>query len=181
MKLKNIIFLTTSLLLASCQGNFYTSKDFSAVRKIDSHIHINSNKGYFEEAAIQDNFILLTFGVDHSDSASVRKQQDDALFSVGKYPGRVFYGPTFFFDTAGWGTESWSRKIISQLDKDLSGGAISVKIWKNIGMTVRDRSGKFIMVDDPGLGPVIDFIKSKGLPITGHLGEPRNCWLPLTR
>ena len=35
------------------------------------------------------------------------------------------------------------------------------------------------MVDDPGLEPVIEFIKSKGVPITGHLGEPRNCWLPL--
>ena len=48
-------------------------------------------------------------------------------------------------------------------------------------MTVRDRSGKFIMVDDPGLDPVVEFIKSKGLPITGHLGEPRNCWLPLDK
>ena len=179
MKLKQIFSLAVSILLISCQGNFYTSADFPEVRKIDAHIHINSNKGYFEEAAIQDNFILITLGVDHSDSASVRKQQEDALFSVGKYPGRVFYGPTFFFDTAGWGSEGWSRKIISQLDKDLAGGAISVKIWKNIGMTVRDSSGRFIMVDDPGLDPIINFIKGKGLPITGHLGEPRNCWLPL--
>jgi len=46
-------------------------------------------------------------------------------------------------------------------------------------MTVRDRNGKFIMVDDPGLVPVINYIKSKGIPVTGHLGEPRNCWLPL--
>jgi hypothetical protein len=60
MKLKQIFSLAISLLLISCQGNFYTSADFSEVRKIDSHIHINSNKGYFEEAAIQDNFTLLT-------------------------------------------------------------------------------------------------------------------------
>ena len=46
-------------------------------------------------------------------------------------------------------------------------------------MTVRDKNGKFIMVDDPGLKPVIDFIISRNLPVTGHLGEPRNCWLPL--
>ena len=35
------------------------------------------------------------------------------------------------------------------------------------------------MVDDPAIEPVIDFIISKNLPISGHLGEPRNCWLPL--
>jgi predicted TIM-barrel fold metal-dependent hydrolase len=71
------------------------------------------------------------------------------------------------------------RKVISYLDKAVSNGAVTVKFWKNIGMTVRDRSGKFIMVDNPGLDPVIEFIKSRNLPITGHLGEPKNCWLPL--
>ena len=35
------------------------------------------------------------------------------------------------------------------------------------------------MIDDPAIEPVINFIISKNLPITGHLGEPRNCWLPL--
>ncbi len=99
-------------------------------------------------------------------------------FRQKNIPGKVFFGPTFFFDTAGWGTEDWSKKIISQLERDISAGAITVKIWKNIGMTVRDRTGKFIMVDDPGLDPVFNFIKSKNIPVTGHLGEPRNCWLP---
>ena len=117
--------------------------------------------------------------VDHSDSASIRSQFKYAVNSVNKNQGKVFFGPTFLFDTAGWGTEGWSRKVISQLDKDISAGAIAVKIWKNIGMTVRDRTGKFIMADDPGLQPVYDFIKSRNLPVTCHLGEPRNCWLPL--
>ena len=167
------------LSASGCGDKYYSESDFSSVLKIDSHIHINSNKGYFEEQAIKDNFILITLGVDHGDSANIQRQQENATFSAGKYPGRVFYGPTFLFDTAGWGTDSWSKKVITQLDKDIADGAITVKIWKNIGMTVRDRSGKFIMADDPGLDPVFEFIKSKGLPVTGHLGEPRNCWLPL--
>jgi len=33
----------------------------------------------------------------------------------------------------------------------------------------------------PPFKPVIDFIISKNLPITGHIGEPRNCWLPLNQ
>lgn len=178
-----ILFLLTGTLLilslSACSDKYYTKDDFSTVRKIDSHVHINSSKGYFEEQAIKDNFILITLGVDHGDSAGISRQQENATYSAGKYPGKVFYGPTFLFDTARWGTEAWSKKVIKQLDKDISGGAITVKIWKNIGMTVRNRSGKFIMADDPGLDPVFRFIKSKGLPVTGHLGEPRNCWLPL--
>jgi predicted TIM-barrel fold metal-dependent hydrolase len=169
----------SGLILSGCKNYFYTEKDFALVPKIDSHIHINSDDGVFEDQAAADNFILITLNVDHSDSANVRRQFDLAVKTVRKHPGKIFFGPTFFFDTAGWGTEEWSRKIISQLDKDISAGAIAVKIWKNIGMTVRDRNGKFIMVDDPGLDPVIRFIKSKNIPVTGHLGEPHNCWLPL--
>lgn len=167
------------LILLGCQGRFYSDKDFSSVLKIDSHIHIGSDDGVFEELAATDNFLLITLNVDHSDSANIRKQFDHAIMSAQRYPDRVFFGPTFLFDTTGWSTDVWSKKIITQLEKDISAGAITVKIWKNIGMTVRERKGKFIMVDDPGLDPVIEYIKSKNLPITGHLGEPRNCWLPL--
>ncbi len=179
--MKNIlVFMGAFMFIFSgCRNNFYTESDFPSVLKIDSHIHIDSDDGVFEDQAAADNFILITLNVDHSDSASIRNQFTDAVRSVQKHPGKVFFGPTFHFDTTGWGTESWSRKIISQLESDISAGAITVKIWKNIGMSVRDRNGKFIMVDDPGLDPIINFIKSKGIPVTGHLGEPRNCWLPL--
>lgn len=165
---------------AGCKTKFYFEDDFASVPKIDAHVHINSDDGIFEKQAASDNFILITLNVDHGDSANIRKQFDLASASAAGNPGRVFFGPTFLFDTAGWGTREWTDKIIAQLTKDLAApGAVAVKIWKNIGMVVRDRSGRFIMVDDPGLDPVVSFIKSKGFPIAGHLGEPRNCWLPL--
>jgi predicted TIM-barrel fold metal-dependent hydrolase len=181
MKLKVLFPLLFSLLISGCDNRYYSDKDYPLLLKIDSHVHIDSDKGYFEDAAKQDNFILITLNVDHSDSASLNKQLHYAILSAGNHPGRVFYGPSFLFDTTGWGTDVWCKKVISYLDKSISHGAVTVKIWKNIGMTVRDRSGRFIMVDDPGLDPVIEFIKSKGLPVTGHLGEPRNCWLPLNK
>jgi predicted TIM-barrel fold metal-dependent hydrolase len=180
MKITIVHIIVVSLAIAGCQNNFYDSEDYQSVLKIDSHVHLSNNRGFFEEKAIKDNFLLITLNVDHSDSLSVKKQHDRALMSVQKFPGKVFYGATFHFDTAGWGTELWSKKVIAHLNNDIAGGAVSVKLWKNIGMTERDRNGKFIMVDDPDLKPVIDYIVSKNLPVTGHLGEPRNCWLPLS-
>jgi len=174
------LFLIFSALV-SCTNHYYSKDDFGSVLKIDSHVHINSDDGTFEAQALKDNFLLLTLNVDHSDSAAISKQYNYAVHSAAKNQGRVFFGPTFLFDTAGWGSEAWSNRVISQLRSELAEGAVTVKIWKNIGMTVRDRNGKFIMVDDPGLDKVIAYIKSRGLPVTGHLGEPRNCWLPLDR
>lgn len=175
-----LIAFCSCLFLPGCRKNFYSEKDFPSVLKIDSHIHIESDKGYFEATARQDNFILISLNVDHSDSAAVEEQHKYALESVKRFPGTVYYGSTFFFDTTGWGTRSWSDRVIKHLEKANEGGAVTVKLWKNIGMTLRDRSGRFIMVDDEGLDPVIKFITDKGLPVTGHLGEPRNCWLPLS-
>ena len=180
MKIRIFFFILISAIFSGCKNDFYSLKDFQSVLKIDSHVHINGYGGFFEEQAAKDNFILLTLNVDHSDSGSVIHQYDWALSSIQKHPGIVFYGATFYFDTVGWGTDSWSKKAIAHLNSNISGGAVSVKLWKNIGMTERDKAGKFIMVDDPALKPIIDFIISKGLPITGHLGEPRNCWLPLS-
>ncbi len=178
MKNKVSVFLI-SVLMVACQNNFYSLNDYNSVPKIDSHVHIDGDKGFFEDQAAKDNFILLTLNVDHSDSVSVNQQLEAAVKSEENHPGKVFYGATFYFDTVSWGTDVWSRNAIAHLEKNIIPGAITVKLWKNIGMTERDRSGKFIMIDDPELKPVIDFIISKNLPITGHLGEPKNCWLPL--
>jgi hypothetical protein len=174
-----LLIILTVITFSRCQSDYFTTEDFKSVQKIDSHVHLSTGNGFFEEQAQKDKFLLITLNVDHSDSVSVSHQYEMALESVNQHPGRVFYGATFYFDTAGWGTNSWSRKVISHLSHDISGGAVSVKLWKNIGMTERDKNGKFIMVDDTLLKPVIDFIISKNMPVTGHLGEPRNCWLPL--
>jgi hypothetical protein len=177
----SIIFLMCAvLIIAGCKNNFYTKDDYQSVLKIDTHAHIDTDKGFFEDRAVKDNFRLLTINVDHSDSAAVSKQHELALNSLKKYPGTVYYAATFYFDTAGFGSGNWSTKVISHLENAIAGGAVSVKIWKNIGMTERDRNGRFIMIDDPALDPVINFLISKNLPVTGHLGEPRNCWLPLS-
>lgn len=76
--------LNFSILLVSCQHNFYNAEDYSLVLKLDSHVHLNSYKGYFEDQAMEDNFMLITLNVDHFDSASVKQQNDHALLSTQK-------------------------------------------------------------------------------------------------
>ena len=82
MKTRIVILILLTRLLAGCQNDYYTEKDFQSVLKIDTHVHLNSDKGYLEDQAIKDNFVLITLGVDHSDSVSVRKQLDFALLSA---------------------------------------------------------------------------------------------------
>jgi hypothetical protein len=76
-------------------------------------------------------------------------------------------------------TPEWQDDVVKQLGKDFDSGAMAVKIWKDIGMTFRDSLGHFIMIDDPRFDPVLDYIAGRDITVIGHLGEPRNCWLPL--
>ena len=48
-------------------------------------------------------------------------------------------------------------------------------------MSLRDKYGKLVMIDDPRFDPVITFIAEHNIPVIGHLGEPKNCWLPLEK
>jgi predicted TIM-barrel fold metal-dependent hydrolase len=56
---------------------------------------------------------------------------------------------------------------------------VAVKVWKEIGMVLRDPGGRFVMIDDPGFDPVLDHIEKHNKTLVAHIGEPRNCWLPL--
>jgi hypothetical protein len=177
----NKIFCTLSalLLLSGCGTTFYTEEDFSSVPKVDAHVHINSSDSAFEEQAKKDNFILITLCVDHGDSSSLPLQHEHAVSSSMKYKGKVFYGSTFLFDTAGYGTFEWINNVQVDIHNASVDGAVALKVWKNIGMTHRDRNGKFIMIDDKPLVDILNAVSYDGLTLTGHLGEPRNCWLPL--
>jgi predicted TIM-barrel fold metal-dependent hydrolase len=48
-------------------------------------------------------------------------------------------------------------------------------------MDVRGKDDRLVMIDDPGLDPVLAHVQALGLPLIGHQGEPYNCWLPLER
>src|SRR5262249_30595921 len=66
-----------------------------------------------------------------------------------------------------------------ELTTAFDNGAVAVKVWKNIGMDLRDANQRLVMIDDAKFDPVFAFIAGRGKPLIGHQGEPRNCWLPL--
>ena len=48
-------------------------------------------------------------------------------------------------------------------------------------MSLKDKNGKLVMIDDARFDPIIDFIVKNNIPLVGHLGEPKNYWLPLDK
>src|SRR5688500_20289032 len=46
-------------------------------------------------------------------------------------------------------------------------------------MVYRDKDNKLIMIDDPRFEPIFKMLTDRKIAVIGHLGEPKNCWLPL--
>jgi predicted TIM-barrel fold metal-dependent hydrolase len=151
-------------------------EDFTNVEKIDAHYHIYSAQNNSMEQAQKDNFKLITVNVYSGNCVRVLDMQKQSTELLKKYPSDLAYAATFCLD--GWNDSTWIDNTISRLDSCIADGAIAVKVWKNIGMEFRDKDSVLIMIDNPKFDPVFKHLAEKGIPLVGHLGEPKNCWLP---
>lgn len=193
MKFKHLLFYLFCLFLQNCgqskkdksagevpESEVYTVEDFKRVDKIDAHVHVETDRPDFIQQAIDDNFRLLTINWDDpNESADMEIQQDFALKQINAFPENVAYATTF--SVRDFNDPGWEERTIAYLKNSFAQGAIAVKIYKVIGMDLKDKNGKWVMIDDPRFDPIIDFIQSNNIPVIGHLGEPKDCWLPLDK
>ena len=177
MDMKVCILGLALLVLAACNSDYYTTEDFASIDKIDTHVHLNAKSTVLADLAREDRFLLLDVSVDVPGYPSVEKQERLALIQIKNNPELVKYLTAFTLNELD--SSGWADLTIAQLKNSFDKGALGIKLWKNIGMTYRNPDSTFIMVDDPRLDPVINFIISQGKTVMAHIGEPRNCWLPL--
>jgi predicted TIM-barrel fold metal-dependent hydrolase len=149
------------------------------MEKIDIHCHISVERHTFMELAVADNFRILTINTDAFLHPTIEEQQEFALKQIKAFPKNLHYLTAF--NLKGWDEPGWQEKTIAYLDDSFKKGAIGIKVWKNIGMVEKDKNGKFIMIDDPKFDPIFDYLEKRNMPVCGHLGEPKNCWLPIEK
>lgn len=179
-KLILFVFVLTGISHASEKNTnekFCTEEDFLKMKKIDAHVHINSQRPDFMDLAVEHNFRVLALNTDAFRSVTVEEQQDIANFQQEEFPEHFTYVAAFSMES--WDEDSWQEKTLDYLKKSFKKGAIGIKVWKNIGMAVKDKDGNFVMIDDPKFDPIFNYLEENGIPVCGHLGEPKNCWLPL--
>lgn len=178
-----LVLILLMIFMAGCnskkteQSQFYSEADFQKLNKIDIHCHVNTARPAFMEQAVADNFRILTINTDAPIGVTIEQQQDSAIFQRKAFPNNLEYLTTF--SMKGWDNDDWQEKAIAYVKESLKKGAIGVKVWKNIGMVEKDKNGNFIMIDDPKFDTIFNFLVENDIPVCGHLGEPRNCWLPI--
>jgi predicted TIM-barrel fold metal-dependent hydrolase len=171
--MKNALTLLMALLAWGCASE----PSFESFPKIDAHVHLNTSDPAFVRLAEQYHFKLMTLVTGSGSQERIERQLAWASCQQRAFPRSVAYSTTFSMEH--WGDADWQEKTLAKLREDFAGGAVAVKVWKDIGMTFREADGRFIFIDDPAFDPIFDYIAAEGKTLVGHIGEPRNCWLPI--
>ncbi|MBD3626987.1 amidohydrolase family protein [Cyclobacterium sp.] len=172
------IFFLSNLMAFGQQEEWYTMENYPEVKKMDVHIHLNTDRAFFLEKAKEDNFRLINVCLEKDDGWNdVYRKFRYGQLQHEQSPHTV--AMVTAFAVADWEEENWQSRVISWLDSCFEQGALGVKVWKNIGMVSRDAAGNLIQIDDARFDPIFQFIQDQDKTLMGHLGEPKNCWLPL--
>ena len=174
-----LFFLLIVLVVFGCGtgDRYYSSKDFYEVKKIDVHAHQMTTRTELVDQARADHFVLLSLNTEVPGYPPIDSQQYVVLQLRHQYPNDIYDITTF--ETATMDQPGWSDRQIAYLKKSFDSGAVGIKVWKNIGMSLRDKNGRFIMIDDSVFDPIFNYLEKNDIPVIGHIGEPKNCWLPL--
>ena len=88
----------------------------------------------------------------------------------GKYPKRFIIFANIDFRKID--EPNFGENAAKQLEQDVRNGASGLKIFKNLGLTLKDSKGKRVPTDDPRLDPIFKKCAELGIPVLIHTGEP---------
>lgn len=93
------------------------------------------------------------------------------------YPQRFIVFANIDFRNVG--QAGWADKAAGQLEEDVKNGANGLKIYKSLGISVKDINGKRVTVDDPRLDPVWKKAGELKIPVIIHTADPKPFWEPM--
>lgn len=148
--------------------------------KFDAHFHAIGPKAYLRPLF---NALNITGALNLSysnlrDPAGLAAFEETLRQDMDQFAGCLQYAPTF--SITGFNERGYADAAIKKLTNDIEHrGAVAVKIWKDLGMMLRDIDGKYVFCDDVRFKPIFDFIASKRLPIVCHQADPMAGWQSL--
>jgi len=151
------------------------SLNIKKARKIDIHTHISSDADYLKEVMEAWNLKMFTICNEGLKSDRLEAQRTIARVVCKKFPR--YYAWCTTFDLNGIQAPEWADRVIQQLQEDFDHEALAVKVWKEVGMQLKDNEGNFLQIDDPVFEPVLDFIMKRNKTLFMHIGDPPEYWL----
>jgi predicted TIM-barrel fold metal-dependent hydrolase len=102
---------------------------------------------------------------------------DGAMKAGEPYKDRVIHFARLNYE--GINEKGWSEKAATELDRCFKAGAQGLKVWKDVGLTLRNPDGTYIQADDSRFDPIWDMCARHNKPVMIHLSDSYGRFLPL--
>lgn len=166
----------------SAAGTISRRASGATLERIDTHTHIHRAAPQLFGALEKEQWRCLTICVSRAIGEEASDLNELIRGSIEAHlasKGRIAWATAF--DARGFESPDFASNAIAGLQKSFDQGAIGVKIWKNIGMGIRGKSGAYLLPDNPALTPVFEAVQKADKTLIAHLAEPDGAWLPLDR
>lgn len=173
--------LTAAVLATSCSRRHAAPApaasivEIRRIPKIDVHAHYRT--AHPELVPTLDAWNMRAVLVNVTSDGEHEQKWTDMRALAAAYPNRFALVTTF--DPFRFNEPDFAADVVEQLGRDIAAGAQAVKVWKNVGLEVKDREGRYVQIDHPRFQPIWDFLIAEGIPVLAHIAEPQAAWLPL--
>ena len=151
----------------------------ASLEPIDTHTHVaKGGAAFYAMLEHLHMHILDILLVDDHEAyrKAMQPQLNDALKVVHDSHGYAALCTSI--DPFQFNQPDFSASAIRDLNRDFADGAVAVKIWKNIGMELKDRDGHYVLPDNPAFEPIFQDIEQHDKTLIAHLAEPDTAWHP---
>jgi predicted TIM-barrel fold metal-dependent hydrolase len=148
--------------------------------RVDTHMHIHRDAPAIATALEKARWRGLDIVVCPAvgDEPFDLEEKLRATFKVARESGGALAWASTF-DARGFERPDFADRTIESVRRSFDDGAIAVKIWKNIGMGIKGKSGADLLPDNPALGPIYEAIQRADRTLLAHVAEPNAAWMPL--
>jgi len=180
LPLAGLLFIAACHLRATAgdvaRANAAQDSGLRAIPKVDVHAHYRTDAPELIAALAEWNVRAVLVNVTGSERNIAEKWRDFRALQAA-HPDRFFLVTTF--DPFRFNQPDFVSSTIAQLRADIAAGAKGVKVWKDIGMELKDDRGMYVQIDHPRFQPIWDFLAEQRIPVMAHIGEPMAAWQPL--
>jgi predicted TIM-barrel fold metal-dependent hydrolase len=148
---------------------------------IDIHNHVNDPGGIHGEAVPPADVIKLMDRTNVKKIVILTGMWGDKLQGVLDKMVKPYPDRFVVFTQIDWSKINdleFSAEMVKQLDDAVRRGARGLKVLKDLGLGVHDKSGKLIAIDDPRLDPIWEECGRLGIPVAIHSTDPEAFFTP---
>lgn len=184
MKTRNRVLLVLVALAAAASAALiraqHAAPSLASLAPIDAHAHAFNTTPEFYKLFERLNlrFVNICVVDKHEKGFADGEWQHKTALEVRRVSnGRAIFCSTF--DPQDWDSPGFADRTIKLLNQTFDQGAVAVKIYKNIGMELKTKSGEYVMPDNPVFDPIMKDIEAHNRTVIAHIAEPTSAWQPL--